>query len=58
MRLITSLLPQLLLLGSSLVSAASWSYEDASVSIQGKGSVDRAKKERYVYRKDQEIVRY
>lgn len=48
MRLINSLLPQLLLLGSSLVSAASWSFEDASVSIQAKGSVDRANKERYV----------
>lgn len=38
----------MLLLGSSLVSAASWSFEDASVSIQAKGSVDRANKERYV----------
>lgn len=48
MRPMKSLLPQLLLLGSSLVSAASWSFEDASVSIQGKGSVDRANKEKYV----------
>ncbi|KAE9968164.1 hypothetical protein BLS_005982 [Venturia inaequalis] len=47
MRLINSLLPSLLFLGSSLVSAASWSFEDASVSIQAKGTVDRAKKESF-----------
>ncbi|QDS69028.1 hypothetical protein FKW77_009666 [Venturia effusa] len=45
MRLIKSIVPQLLLLGSSLVAAASWSFEDASVSIQAKGSVDRSKKD-------------
>jgi len=38
MRLLLSLLPQLLLTSSALVSAASWSFSDGSVSVQGKGS--------------------
>jgi len=47
MRLLQSIAPQLLLATSALVSAASWSFEDASVSISSKGGA--ATKEAYVY---------
>jgi oligosaccharyltransferase complex subunit delta (ribophorin II) len=50
MRLLTSLIPQLLIASSALVSAASWSFEDASVLINSKGSgVGGASKEVYVH---------
>ncbi|KIW07225.1 uncharacterized protein PV09_02083 [Verruconis gallopava] len=38
MRVLRYIVPQLLLAGSAFVSAASWSFEDASVSISEKGS--------------------
>jgi oligosaccharyltransferase complex subunit delta (ribophorin II) len=37
MRLVHSL-SHFLLLGAGLVSAASWSFDDATVAVQGKGS--------------------
>jgi hypothetical protein len=34
---LTSLLPTLLLAGTQLAQAASWTFSDATVSVQGKG---------------------
>ena len=48
MRFLRSLLPSLLLVGASVVDAASsWTFEDASVSVSGKGGVGSGSKDKY-----------
>lgn len=48
MRFLRSLLPSILLLGAGVAEAASWGFEEAVISVTGKGGAGSAFKDKYV----------
>lgn len=48
MRFLHSLLPSILLLGASVAEAATWGFDEAVISVTGKGGAGSAFKDKYV----------
>jgi len=49
MRFLRSLLPSILLLGAGVADAATWGFEEAVISVTGKGGAGSAFKDKYVF---------
>ncbi len=48
MRFLHSLVPSLLVLGAGIAEAASWGFDEAVISVTGKGGASSAFKDKYV----------